>query len=219
MKIRSLKILALTMLIINSGVTWAASCEGYPYYPSADTQFLSDGKFKILATDQAKAAFDDVDVIGSARDEAELLAKARLAKYVEENFSSDESIAKVIEKGAQQTGQGASDTFKATTQELKKLGTHSQMLLRGVVLLGECYDPSKKLLRVTVGLKSESIAQGGNVADALSQSLSSHQTMKQSPPNSGNNPNNIDSPMTNEAPASQSGGSDGYNHTELLKNF
>lgn len=221
MKNQSLTTLVAAMLIINAGATWAGSCDEYPYSPGASQlEPVSTGQFKIVATDEAKAAFDDVDVISSARDEGELMAKARLAKFIEENFSSEESTAKITERSLTEiTGQEAQDTFKTNIQTLKKMGTHSQALLRGVSLLGECYDPARKLLRVTVGFKSESLAQAGNIAGALSQSLTKQPTMKQSPTNTGSNgsTSNSGNPANNSAPAAPSG--NGYSRTEQLKNF
>jgi hypothetical protein len=221
MKNKALKTLVAAMLITNAVATWAGSCDEYPYTPGASQlEPLSSGQFKIVATDEAKAAFDDVDVISTARDEGELQAKARLAAYIEEHFSGDVSTAKIIEKGLTiVTGQEAQDTFKSNIQELKKLGSHSQVLLRGVSLLGECYDPARKLLRVTVGFKSESLAQAGNMAGALSQSLTSQPTMKQSPTNSVSNgsPKNSNNPANNSIPVAPSG--NGYSRTEQLKNF
>lgn len=221
MKNKSIKTLVAAMLIINVSATWAGSCDEYPYSPGASQlEPLSTGQFKIVATDEAKAAFDDVDVISTARDEAELLAKARLTTFIEEYFSSDTSIAKIVEKSSTEiTNQEAQNTYKENVQNLRNLVNHSKALLRGVSLLGECYDPAKKLLRVTVGFKSESLAQGGNIAGALSQSLTSKQTMKQSPTNTGSNgsTSNSGNPANNSAPAAPSG--NGYSRTEQLKNF
>ena len=92
---------------------------------------------------------------------------------------------------------------------------NSQALLRGVIPLGDCYTISKDV-RMTVGIKSETIDLAENVAGKVSQSISTQPTMTHAPQNSGGNSS---TQLNSSAPSTPVGGNNGYSHTERLKNF
>jgi hypothetical protein len=105
---------------------------------------------------------------------------------------------------------------KETIQRVKLLQNSAKGLLRGVVKLGECYTKGREI-RVSVGIKPETINQAGDLASTTNKSLNSQPT-----PHSAS----TSAPGTN-GPASQSGlgekrplqGVDDFSHTERLKNF
>jgi hypothetical protein len=110
--------------------------------------------------------FDDIDAINDAKDEATLEAKSGIAKFLNEDIKSDESINKAITSSTTMTGQQKQAMRTETTNKLKNLSSSSGALLRGVVVLGDCYTKGKEV-RVTVGLKPETIAAAGNLAGQM----------------------------------------------------
>lgn len=130
-----LKIIALTMLLINSGVAWTASCAEYPYAIGLTVEPPSGDKWRILSTYSVRIYLDDISEnsdMGSAKDNATMnaiiKAKAQIANYME-------STVELTPKG------------KVTSSKIK---------LKGVYLEADCYTPLKEV-RVTVGISSSSI--------------------------------------------------------------
>lgn len=217
MKFKSLKILALTMLIINSGVTWSASCEEYPYTDGITPLSEGGNKFKLLSTYSASVNFDDTSAIRDAREEATMQAKAAINAFLSETIKNENDVAKVVDESVTMQGSEKSVIRKEVTQKLMHLAQNSQALLRGIVPLGDCYTTLKEV-RVTVGIKSESIDLAGNIAGKVSQSISTQPTMTHAPQNTTGN-SNSSVPLNNSTPNAPIGGNDGYSHTERLKNF
>ena len=217
MKIRSLKILALTMLIINSGVTWSASCEEYPYTEGITPLSEGGDKFKLLSTYSASVNFDDTSAIRDAREEATMQAKAAISAFFSETVKNENDVSRVVDESVTMQGAGKSAIRKEVTQKLMHLAQNSQALLRGVVPLGDCYTALKEV-RVTVGIKSETIDVAGNVAGKVSQSITAQPTMTQAPQNNGGASTNS-APLNGSTPSVPISGNDGFSHTERLKNF
>ena len=217
MKIGSLKILALTMLIINSGVTWSASCEGYPYSDGMNVESLGGDKFKILSTSSATVDFDDTDDIRDAREEATMQAKAQISQFVSETIKKDEDVTRVVDKMKIEQGAEKTVNKKAVKQTLMHLANSTQELLRGIVPLGDCYTPLKEVW-VTVGIKPETIDLAGNVAGKISQSISAQPTSTHAPQKTGGD-SSTNTPLNSSTPSAPASGNDGFSHTERLKNF
>lgn len=217
MKIRSLKIIALTMLIINSGVTWSASCAEYPYTDGITPLSEGGDKFKLLSTYSASVNFDDTSAIRDAREEATMQAKAAISAFLSETVKNENDVSRVVDESVTMQGAEKSAIRKEVTQKLMHLAQNSQALLRGVVPLGDCYTALKEV-RVTVGIKSETIDVAGNVAGKVSQSISVQPTMTNAPQNNGSTSNNS-APLNGSTPSVPTSGNDGFSHTERLKNF
>ncbi len=134
---------------------------------------------KILATGVATVDFDDSDEVIDAIQEATMEAKAVISKFFSETIQSDESIETAAKKtikivkgpeGDQKTG--TKEKVKVT---LKRLASHSEALLRGVVKLAECYTKGEKVM-VSVGLKPETIAAAEAATGAIGASVAKQPT-------------------------------------------
>ena len=183
---------------------------------------LSTGLPKILATATASVSFDDADSVRDAKDEATLLAKAAISKFLTESISSDEAINKAVNETKSMTGAGKAATRKEVIERVKTLRNSSQALLRGVVVLGDCYTKGTEA-RVSVGLKPETIHAAGNTAGSIADSVASQPTPTASQPASTSS---AVAPATATPPPSVSGaarnqpqGVDSHSNTERLKNF
>lgn len=205
MQVKS-KVLVAAILFINSGVTWSASCEEYPYTDGTTIESVGENNFKILSTYSASVNFDDDSAIRDAREEAQIQAKAQITAFLEETVKSEKDINKVVDESVTMQGKDKSVTRTEVKQTLQHLSQSSQGLLRGVVPLGDCYTKSKEV-RVTVGIKPETIAQAENLAGGISKSLSAQ-------PSTTNSNESVGDQTTKPL-----NGSDGFSHTEKLKNF
>lgn len=207
MKTQLPRVLISAVLLINTGIVYSASCEEYPYTDGMTVESVDGNKFKVLSTYSASVNFDDSSAIRDAREEAQLQAKAQITAFLEETVKSEKDINKVVDESVTMQGADKSVTRKEVKQTLQRMSQSSQALLRGVVPLGDCYTKAKEV-RVTVGIKPETITQAENVAGSISKSLAT-----QSPSNSNNTgeqSNSSNQPLN---------GSEGFSHTEKLKNF
>lgn len=220
MKSQSLKIMASAILIINSGAAWSASCEDYPY--TVGITPLSEGgdKIKLLSTYSASINFDDTSAIRDAREEATMQAKAQISSFLSEAVKSENEVSRVVDEAVTLQGANKSAIRKEVTQKLMHLSQNTAALLRGVIPLGDCYTALKEV-RVTVGIKSETIDLAGNVAGKVSQSISAQPTMTTAPQSTGGNSNTPlnSTPANSATPSAPKDGGNSYSHTEQLKNF
>lgn len=202
----------ISCLVIPSA-TIASSCNDYPYTDGINIEDLSGGT-KILATATASVSFDDVDSVMDAKDEATLLAKAAIAKFMTEGITSDETLNKAVNETKSMSGQGKEAQRTEVIERVKAIRSSSKALLRGVVPLADCYTKGQ-MVRVSVGIKPETINSAGNLAGGISNSLQNSSTpTKQS---------DITAPLGSagssnpaQVPAQ---GVDSYSNTSRLKNF
>jgi hypothetical protein len=152
----------------------AAGCEEYPFTDGTNIEDVAGGT-KILATATAAVNFDDVDSVRDAKDEATLLAKAEISKFLSEDISSDEAIQKAVNETKSMNGQGKAAERKEVIERVKTLRNSSQALLRGVVVLGDCYTKGSEV-RVSVGLKPETINSASNLASGITDSVTNAST-------------------------------------------
>lgn len=155
--------------LLSAGSALAEGCADYPYTPGVTVEDVNGGT-KILATAATSVSFDDVDAINDAHDEATLAAKAMITKFLQEDVHSDEAIRRDVAETKSMQGDSKKVQRAELVQRVKQLSSHSSGLLRGVVPLGDCYTAGKEL-RVSVGLKPETIAAAGNAANGMSNSL------------------------------------------------
>lgn len=211
----SIAILALPMIANGAG------CEDYPYSDGINAEDVAGGT-KILATATASVSFDDADSVRDAKDEATLLAKAAIFKFLTESITSDEAINKAVNETKSMTGAGKAATRKEVIERVKTLRNSSQALLRGVVVLGDCYTKGTEV-RVSVGLKPETINAAGNTAGSIADSVASQPTPTASQPTSTSGAVAPATAAPTSAPSgavrTPSQGVDSHSNTERLKNF
>lgn len=201
-------LLSFGFILVSNSVN-AASCEEYPYTDGINVENVQGG-VKIISTASTSVSFDDVSAIKSARDEAMMESKVYISKFLTEGIKSDETISKAINETVSMQGTSKSAERKEVTETLKKMQNSSQALLRGVVPLGDCYTKAREL-RVSVGIKPDTINQAGSLATGMGNSISTQPT-----------PNNSGSSSTGNPTGATGGslqGSDGFSNTNRLLNF
>ena len=154
----------------------AEDCSGYPYERGMDASSVPGSVIpRILYTARAIPFSDDLDDVVDAYDEAELKAKAGISSYLSELISSKQSRDELVEKITKQNGNNKEKSKEGLETVIKGLSSESQAMLRGVVTLGDCYTPGTEV-RVTVGIKPETIAQAAGLASGIDSSLQSSPT-------------------------------------------
>lgn len=205
----SIAILALPMIAHGAG------CEDYPYANGMNPPEDVAGGTKLMATASATVSFDDADSVRDAKDEATLLAKEVLVKFMTEGIKSDEEINRLVNETKSKTGAGEANVKKELVERLKTLRSSSQGLLRGVMPLGDCYTKGKEV-RVTVGVKPQTMNAAGNLAGSITDSVASQPT-----PTSGTvaPATAAPTPAPSGTVRTPSQGVDSHSNTERLKNF
>jgi hypothetical protein len=214
MKLNSLvfgTLFALSLPTI-SMAQFSQSCDNYPVAEGSDLQIdpATGNPSKIMFTAMAGVDFDDVSDIKLATDTATIEAKAGIAKFIKEEVNSDQGINNAINKSSTMTGGQKQAVKEETTTALKNLSNNASAVLRGVVVLAGCYTKGK-LVKVTVGLKPESIAAAASMAGAIGSS-----------PASTSQPQQQNTPQQNTGMPAQTtplNGMNGFNNSSRVKNF
>ncbi len=147
----------------------AQGCRDYPYREGIDPDLIAQNKYVVTAS--ATVSFDDVDSVKDAREEATMEAKATLAKFLTEDIMSDTTIAKIVNESKTMNASGKENVRNEAIRRTKLLRNHSQTLLHGVVTIGDCYKKGAEV-RVTVGMKPETIRAAEGLASDMNSSAS-----------------------------------------------
>jgi len=150
-------------------------CSNYPRAGSTKQEPTPKG-LKLIITVEESVPFDDSDVIQTARDIAETKAKSKIADFLQNEVTKEKNIQEAAMITSSISGE---NNKKASYDKAKKLAEsykdNSAAILRGVSVLDECYTPGK-ILRLTVGIKPETIEAAGIMAGQISKSLNENPT-------------------------------------------
>ena len=141
-------------------------CGSYAMTPGIDVDTESEN-LRILATSAVSPFDNSMSSVLDAVEEATMDAKARIAKFLKEDIQSDDAVDKVTNES--QSTEGGKKKEQLVTR-VKKLRNNAQALLRGVVVLGSCHTPNQEV-RVTVGVKSETIAAAERAVSTFNSSF------------------------------------------------
>ena len=165
-------------VVIAAGASLSAfgggGCNEYPYSDGINVEDVAGGT-KILATSSVSVTLDDVDSVQDARDEATMEAKSLISKFMSEDINSDEVVNRVVNESKISSAEGKSATREELVVRVKTLLNSSRALLRGAVTLGDCYTPGREM-RVSVGIKPETIRSAERLSGSISGSLDNEQT-------------------------------------------
>ena len=211
------KIMASLCIVFATGSYANGDCTSYPYSEGMNIELMEDGT-KILATGSASVSFDDVDSIKDARTEAEMEAKALIAKFLSEGIQSDTQINKVVQESKITTAEGRKADRQELVKRIQSLRNSSQALLRGVVPLGSCYTKAREV-RVSIGIKPETVRAAGSLAGSISSSMARNPSPSAIGSNTGGSGNSQQSaPSTNSA-TEQHRGMNGWSDSERARKF
>ena len=161
----------ISLVILLSGsifgsVNAESACDNYPQ-PGFDIKRDEKGGEKFIATAEVSVPIDDRDLYMDSMEEAEIEAKLRIAKFLNEEISGSTNIEKKTKTQIRVEGEAKSLNSDMVKTKLKVLSSNTpKTLMRGVRVLGSCYNPGKAV-RVSVGWKLQDL----NSADKLRNSM------------------------------------------------
>jgi len=205
------KLMVAFVIAMTPTLGYAGSCADYPLTEGINVEDVNGGT-KIVATSAAPVSIDDIDSVRDAKDEATMLAKAQIAKFLNEDIQSDEYVNKVVNESKTTTNAGKTATREEMITRIKSLRNSARALLRGVVILGDCYTKGTEV-RVTVGIKPETIAGAGNLDRSI------HQSIQDSKSGAAQGMSTKSSSTSQGATSSGLQGVEGYSNSSRLDNF
>jgi hypothetical protein len=162
---------------------YAAGCENYPYSDGINVEDV-DGGTKIVSTASVTVLADDVDSIKDARSEAILEAKAAISKFFNESIKSEEAINRVVLETKSMQGDEKENARKEVVERVKRLQNSSQALLRGAVVIGDCYSRGREV-RASLGIKPETISSSSKLKEAVGDQSNSQRANQTRPQATG----------------------------------
>lgn len=138
-----------------------------------EVRFNEDGEVKsLLATADADYKFGDSKDIKQATQKATMRAKANLSKFLQEEVSTSEVQEEITTTISSDSSEGESSAIRDSVEKFAEtVSVESKALLSGVVVLKSEVLKDDKMVRVTVGLKEQTI----NAAAAMSMKMSEAQ--------------------------------------------
>ena len=158
---------AASFVLLGQGAAFATSCDVYPQ-SIGQTVIDTPAGIKIFSTAQASVPLDDADLQMEAITEATMLAKASIVSFIKETISMNCKTNSDLRSSINITAEGKSVDVEKVKTIICSLENSTSGLLRGAVTLGDCYTPGQ-YVRVTVGIKPETIAQAGQISDQINQ--------------------------------------------------
>ena len=164
-----MKKIYLSLFILLSGplfteVNAQDACNNYPR-PGFDIKTDENGEEKFIATAEVTVPIDDRDLYLDSMEEAEIEAKNRIAKFINEEISGSTEINKRSNTKVRVEGKTKNINSEMVRDKLKTLKSSTpKTLMRGVRVLGSCYTPGQAV-RVSVGWRlqdSQSAEKLGN---------------------------------------------------------
>ena len=193
--------IATAFLLLGQGTAFAASCDIYPER-SGQTVIDTPAGIKIVSTAQATVPLDDTDLYMDAITEATMEAKASIASFMNETISKECENNRRSESNINITSEGKSVDVQKVRTIVCSLRNSTSALLRGVVTLGSCYTPGQ-FVRVTVGIKPETIAQARQLSGQINRTTGSR----------------ADDEFLNNQPNGALNNMDGYNDDSRIYGF
>ena len=146
------------------------SCASYKYKGGQSKLEPTEKGLKIVVTKQVAVLADDADLVDMAMEEAEASARTAIQQFIKTEIDSrkdfsDSSVAKITT-----TPEGKTFDVEKTKTQLKEMSLAAAGIQRGVIPLGSCYTVGK-FVRVTVGVKPETILAAGNMGATMSGSF------------------------------------------------
>ena len=160
--------LVSSLALLNPTAAMAeGTCADYKYKAKESKIEPTDKGLKIVTTAQASVLADDTDLIDMALEEAEAKARTAVQQFIKTEIDSRKDFSDSAVTNITTNPEGKKFDVERTKTQLKEMSLAAAGLQRGVVNLGSCYTPGK-LVRVTVGVKPETVLAAGNMDATMS---------------------------------------------------
>lgn len=176
-----LRIIATGICLTFAGIAFAAGQDITDAPDGAAIKLFPDGGYQITAVGTGVYDFNDPDDIKDARKDAEMRAKAAIAKFLKEDIASEEGMAEASKKvkSVSSDGQTQSTSVSKTSVKtaMESIRNSASALLTGVVVLQDAKIPTpgkdSGVYKVMVGVSSKTTAAAKAAAIDMSGSSSS----------------------------------------------
>ena len=145
----------------------AGTCAEYKYKGKQSKIEPTEKGLKIVTTAQAAVLADDTDLVEMALEEAEASARVAVQQFIKTEIDSRKDFSNNSVQNITINPDGKKFDVEKTKQQLKEMSLVASGLQRGVIPLGSCYTPGK-FVRVTVGVKPETVLAAGNMDATMS---------------------------------------------------
>ena len=166
--------LIIFLSISSSAYSQETDCRNYPKASSSKFEMTPKGP-KIVVTVEKSVNFDDSDAVEIAREMAELEGANKISEFLQRDLKSEKNLKSAAMTTASMSGDTKKASLDKAEQMIKTISQNAGAVLRGVVPLDECYTPGK-FIRVTVGIKPETIQAAGILSGEISKSLTQNPT-------------------------------------------
>ena len=211
MKLKHFPVIFLTLVSIVGPMPLKANdCSQYRYKQGQSKIEPVDGNgLKIIVTSQASVLADDTDLIEMAMEEAKMKGRNEIAKFMKNKISGKDEFSTRMVQNVLINPEGKDFKVDKVKEQLKIMGESVDAIVRGIVPLGSCYQPGK-FVRVTMGVKPETIAAAGNMDATSNKPFTGYDTSINS--STSNDSNTPDKNITREMqPYNTMPGYSGYN--------
>ena len=153
-----------------------ASCADYPYVPM-QTKFVpkADGTFSLQMTQEASVRADSQSQKTRALKIAQLRAEQSVSKWIKQELEGKESFSTEAVEEAVENADGVDWNVEEASTFIETVAASSKNLISGITPIGSCYEPGK-YVRVTVGIKPETIAAAVNASATFNKPAAGYST-------------------------------------------
>ena len=157
---------SLALLAPSSAIA-EGTCAEYKYKGKQSKIEPTEKGLKIVTTAQASVLADDADLVDMALEEAEASARTAVQQFIKTEIDSRTDFSNNSVQNITINPDGKKFDVEKTKTQLKEMSLAAAGLQRGVIPLGSCYTPGK-FVRVTVGVKPETVLAAGNMDATMS---------------------------------------------------
>ena len=167
------KILPLVVLTITTpSAVFAASCKDYPARPGIEVIETNEGGIKIKSTAWVSVPINDTELYLDSLEEAEIEAKAKIARFLSEEVASKCLDEKTKRLTIDVSHEGSkSINYQKVKTTLCSIQNSSSALLKGAMKISDCYTPGSHVM-VSVGIKSTTINKANKLSKEINRSQS-----------------------------------------------
>jgi len=165
---------------------------------------------KMFASGVAYYDFNDGEEVNEALSEATMVAKANLAKFLQEKISSDESIEKISSKKRDLTKNGTQTNISVTKKSVKtqtmSINNHAKALLTGVIKVCETNNAPTKEIQVVLAVSPKTTAAASKAANMFNKEIGSRKSVEEyaAERQNSNSANSVAYPSNSNNPSNNS---------------
>ena len=172
----------IPMLIFSASLSFLAaesvkaSCEDYPYVPM-QTKFVpkADGTFSLQMTQEASVRADSQSQKSRALKIAQLRAEQSVSKWIKQELEGKDEFSTEAVEEAVENADGVDWNVEEASTFIETVAASSKNLISGIIPIGSCYEPGK-YVRVTVGIKPETMAAAANASATFNKPAAGYST-------------------------------------------